>query len=185
MKATTLELRRYIKDYETANVLKHYCNNNFLFLLNTTADSLGYRNGEQREYDKLKKAICRYINENFGIYNVSKKQISRLIQPKKNRVSKYAPLYIIAMYNMLLQAWPDTMHVDICCRKQYNAIYSEFALDRFISMKERCSWNNPGDELIEVFDHYLGVVNRHMPGVLGIEFSNDHPKTRFNKEEIV
>lgn len=180
----TLDFNRYIKDYESQNILKEYCNNNFLFLLEAVAVALGHCNGEQMEYDKTKDYICTYIKKKFRMINVSKKQISRLIQPRKNRVSKYAPVYLMAMYNILVEQWPESLHTDICCRKQYDVTYSEFALERFLSMKERCSWNNPNDVLIAAFDHYLGVLNQHMPNNLGVEFSNDYPKTKFEKRDL-
>lgn len=60
----TLDFRRYIKDYESQNILKEYCNNNFLFLLKTVAIALGHCDGEQIEYDKTKDYICTYIKRN-------------------------------------------------------------------------------------------------------------------------
>lgn len=171
-----INFRRYIKDYDTENLFKNYCNNNFLFLLEVVATCLGYCNETQIEYAKTKKAICNYIIKNFGNYNVSEKQISKMVRPRKNIVSKYAPLYLIAIYNMLISNWPQTLHTDICCCKQHDKIYSEFALCDLLALKERCSWNNPGDDLIEVFDEYLGIVNYNIPGKLGEEFANTHHK---------
>ncbi len=171
-----IDFRRYIKDFESENVFKNYYNDNFIFLLDVVGENLGYVNEGQIEYAKVKKAICRYINKNFGNYNVSKKQINKLVKPQKNIVSKYAPLYLIAIYDMLIKNWPQTLHTDICCRKQYDKTYSEFAIAEFIKFKEQCSWKNPGDDLIKVFDNYLGIVNSCIPGNLGEEFSNEHLK---------
>lgn len=171
-----IDFRRYIKDYESENILRHYCNSNFMFLLEAVAKSLGYYNDTQIEYAKTKKAICDYINKNFQNYNVSKKQLNKMVRPRKNIVSKYAPLYIIAIYNILISNWPKTLHTDICCCKQYDKTYSEFALDNLLTLKEKCSWDNLDDDLIEVFDEYLGIVNYNIPDKLGVEFADNHHK---------
>ena len=59
---------------------------------------------------EIRKLICqntkRYTNEK----NISQRQLSFLVRPRKGRVSRFAPLYIAAIYDLLYK----DQYADIC-----------------------------------------------------------------------
>ncbi len=165
---------RYIKFYHMRNTLKEYENFNFRILLRATAESLGYLKDNQIQYDKTKEYICKYINEEFHIYDVSKKQLSRMLHPRKHRFSKYAAVYIAAMYNIMLIRWPKDLHTDVCCMNQGNKLYCEFALDIMLTMIGMFG-NNMDPDVIYFMDR-VNDVNNHLGQQIGILFENNYTR---------
>lgn len=161
---------RYIRFYHIKNTMNDYENINFRVVLRATAVSLGYLKDNQIEYKKTKEYICNYIKEHYGIHSVSKKQISRMISPRKHRFSKYGAIYIAAMYNILLEKDDfKQLHTDICCLKQQDKLYTQFSLDRILDIIRM--YGDVNDPDVAYFMDKVNAVNRHLPETTGVLFS--------------
>lgn len=168
---------RYIRYYDVRNSLKDYLNENLLLLLKHLATKRKYYSNGNYGYKQTKYDICNYIEKNMPEYKnkISKKQLSRLIRPRKHRFSKYAPIYLTAIIEMLLEdELPEELHRDICIRGAYEDICSEFALNIIIELIYECYDGRYGgrqnDRDILFFLEKLGEFNEQYPDMLGVLF---------------
>lgn len=162
---------RYIMYYEIPNTLKNYLNENLLLFINKLSEKLGHIDNGNYEYKKTKRAICEHINQQGLNYQISKKQLSRLVRPRKHKFSKYAPVYLIAILEMLLEnGIPEGLHQDICTRNAYDDTYANFALNKILELIYQCYEGRPNDADILFFLERLGELNERYNENLGRTF---------------
>lgn len=164
---------KYIRDNDGFNSLKGYLNENLLLLLKHLATKRKYYSNGNYGYKQTKIDICNYIGTNMPEYKnkISKKQLSRLIRPRKHRFSKYAPIYLTAIVKMILEDdVPEKLHQDICIRHAHEDICSEFALNIIIQIIYKCYEGRQNDRDILFFLEKLGEFDKQYPDNLGVLF---------------
>ena len=92
---------RYIKHNDT-KALADFENKGMKILLDDIAAKLGYvtDNGEIK-YKNLKEYIIGFIDSNYNNINVSKRQIAKMLRPRKDVCSKYAPIVAMAIFDII------------------------------------------------------------------------------------
>lgn len=151
----------YIKDFDLKNKFRGYENKNFSFLIKIIAEKKEYKKGDQILYKKTKRFICEYIKEHYKIRDVSPTQISRLEKPRKNICSKYAPVYLIAVY-MILSEFDILEDLKSWSTEETNRTYSEFGLYRILEMVHKLGDRRPNCSLIALFDANLDVLDKKL-----------------------
>lgn len=155
---------RYIKYYDIDNQVAEYINENLQLFLHALCIQREYLNNNAYEYKKVREEIYRYIRHQYPSFKISLKQIRRLIRPRKNRVSKYAPVILKSIMEMLLNDnIPKILHENICIRNAQYELYSNFALNKLLWIV----YNAPASmEKLFFFEH-MGNLNNNYPDGMG------------------
>ncbi len=105
---------KYIKHECGNNILKNYTNEQVAHLMELVGREYNLYVIQSGQYvykmKEIRKLICKHIKRNLKENNVSQRQLSFLVNPKKGHVSRFAPLYIAAIYDLL----NEDSYADIC-----------------------------------------------------------------------
>ena len=89
---------KYIKHECGNNILKNYTNEQVAHLMELVGREYNLYVIQSGQYvykmKEIRKLICKHIKRNLKENNVSQRQLSFLVNPKKGHVSRFAPLYI-------------------------------------------------------------------------------------------
>ena len=195
---------RYVKHFEGINQFKKYYNYNFEKLLRIIADRyetyIFYEKENELESQKIYKykevydIILEHISKEFGCKNVSYKQLRKILNPRRRMVSKYAPIILMAIFNLVVEKDVQASHTDICTYKNMghqngtNAAemhYDEFALNELLDIVYQCIRDNPNDACADFFMHYLGILRNKLHNTMGEEFQNGAHNKTFTEEELI
>ena len=195
---------RYVKHFEGENQFKNYYNYNFEKLLRIIADRydlyICYEKEGEPESRKIYKykavydKIINYMDKEFDCKNISYRQIRKMLNPRRREVSKFAPVILMAMFNVIVQKDLQATHTDICTYKDMGRQdgrcaaemhYDEFALNELLDIVYNCIYYNPNDACSDFFIHYLGILRDRLPDTMGEEFQDGAQNKTFKKDDLI
>lgn len=170
---------RYIKRSETI-VLKDFDNERMRYLLELIAEHFGDISDDgDIKYRKVKERIIQFAKENYNNVNISKRQIQKMLCPKKDICSKFAPVIAMVIYEFIVQRLPENL---IKLREKYpqDKRYEDFVFDDILRIIGPAN-----DPLVIEFNTYLTQIRAKLQNTFYVELDNlcNNPSEGVNKDE--
>ena len=165
---------RYIKHVDGNQVFHDYHNDEVLFLMHRIGIEKGLYDYNSRQYQmkKIRNEIIKTAQRLFPGWEYSGRQLRRLVRPQGGIVSKYAPIYIAAIYILLDTQDFQTIHCRVCNMlnnhiiEPADATYTVYLMSKYIHYVMHVVNQRGEDNDIEFFLETLGILEnnlQHLP----------------------
>lgn len=146
---------RYIKHSET-DAMKEFDNEEMRMLLKFIAIKLGLvtSNGDVK-YSFVKKYIIEFARTRYNNINISKKQIDKLLNPRKDVCSKFAPVIAMAIFDIIANLLPEGLPEEINTKYPVRIDYPEFIFGDILDIIRPAD-----DKLVQHFNRCLSNIRR-------------------------